>query len=99
MTNHNTASDASTTEGLPVAPSLAPTLGAIRLPHGRRWVLWMAHDRTLCIFVSIGAILFDTFFFVSLFLPRLAPLFFAGASSFTSCFTSPRAIRSSSTCS
>jgi hypothetical protein len=27
--------------------------------------------------VSIATILFETFFFVSLFLPRLAPLFFA----------------------
>jgi len=40
--------------------------------------LWMAHQHTLCILVSIATILFETFFFVSLFLPRLAPLFFAG---------------------
>jgi vitamin K-dependent gamma-carboxylase-like protein len=40
--------------------------------------LWMAQQHTLCIFVSIGTILFETFFFVSLFMPRLAPLFFAG---------------------
>jgi vitamin K-dependent gamma-carboxylase-like protein len=40
--------------------------------------LWMVHNRTLCIVVSIATILFETFFFVSLFLPRLAPLFFAG---------------------
>ena len=40
--------------------------------------LWMAHQHTVCILVSIGTILFETFFFVSLFLPRVAPLFFAG---------------------
>jgi Vitamin K-dependent gamma-carboxylase len=40
--------------------------------------LWMAHQHTLCILMSIGTILFETFFFVSLFLPRVAPLFFAG---------------------
>jgi HTTM domain len=40
--------------------------------------LWMAQHFTLCILVSIGTILFETFFFVSLFLPRLAPFFFAG---------------------
>jgi hypothetical protein len=40
--------------------------------------LWMAHQHTLCILLSIGTILFETFFFVSLFLPRLAPFFFAG---------------------
>jgi uncharacterized membrane protein YphA (DoxX/SURF4 family) len=40
--------------------------------------MWLAHQHTLCIFLSIGTILFETLFFVSLFLPRLAPLFFAG---------------------
>jgi hypothetical protein len=40
--------------------------------------LWMAHNHTLCVVVSVATILFETFFFVSLFLPRLAPLFFAG---------------------
>lgn len=39
--------------------------------------MWLAHQHTLCILLSIGTILFETFFFVSLFLPRLAPLFFA----------------------
>jgi hypothetical protein len=38
--------------------------------------LWMSQDRTLCVVVSIGTILFETFYFVSLFLPRVAPLFF-----------------------
>ena len=41
--------------------------------------LWVAHQHTLCILLSIATILFETFFFVSLFLPRLAPFFFAGA--------------------
>ena len=50
-----------------ISRAAMPTLG-----------LWMASNRTLCIGVSIGTILFETFFFVSLFLPRLAPLFFAG---------------------
>jgi hypothetical protein len=40
--------------------------------------IWLAHQHTLCILLSIGTILFETFFFVSLFLPRLAPVFFAG---------------------
>jgi hypothetical protein len=40
--------------------------------------LWMAQQHTLCIFVSIGTILFETFYFVSLFLPRGAPFFFVG---------------------
>jgi uncharacterized membrane protein YphA (DoxX/SURF4 family) len=40
--------------------------------------LWVAHQHTLCIALSIATILFETFFFVSLFLPRLARFFFAG---------------------
>ena len=40
--------------------------------------MWLAHHHTLCILVSIATILFETFFFVSLFLPRFAPFFFAG---------------------
>jgi len=39
--------------------------------------LWMAQQHTLCIIVSIATILFETFYFVSIFLPRWAPLFFA----------------------
>jgi vitamin K-dependent gamma-carboxylase-like protein len=38
--------------------------------------IWLSHQHTLCILLSIGTILFEIFFFVSLFLPRLAPLFF-----------------------
>jgi len=40
--------------------------------------IWLAHQHTLCIFLSIATILFETFFFVSLFVPRIAPYFFAG---------------------
>lgn len=40
--------------------------------------IWLAHQHTLCILLSIGTILFETLFFVSLFLPRLAPFFFLG---------------------
>jgi uncharacterized membrane protein YphA (DoxX/SURF4 family) len=40
--------------------------------------IWLAHQHTLCILLSIATILFETFYFVSLFLPRFAPLFFAG---------------------
>ena len=40
--------------------------------------IWLSHQHTLCIFLSIATLLFETFFFVSLFLPRLAPYFFAG---------------------
>jgi len=51
---------------------------AIRRAAYPEFGLWMAHQHTLCVLVSIGTILFETFFFVSLFLPRAAPLFFAG---------------------
>jgi hypothetical protein len=40
--------------------------------------IWLAHQHTLCVFLSIVTILFETFYFVSLFLPRIAPLVFAG---------------------
>jgi len=40
--------------------------------------IWLAHQHTLCILLSIGTILFETFFFVSLLVPRAAPLFFVG---------------------
>jgi uncharacterized membrane protein YphA (DoxX/SURF4 family) len=40
--------------------------------------IWLSHQHTLCILMSIGTILFETLFFVSLFVPRLAPYFFAG---------------------
>jgi hypothetical protein len=40
--------------------------------------LWLAHQHTLCILLGIGTILFETFFFVSILVPRVAPLFFVG---------------------
>ena len=40
--------------------------------------IWLAHQHTLCVLLSIGTILFETFFFVSILVPRLAPLFFVG---------------------
>lgn len=40
--------------------------------------IWLAQQRTLCILLSVGTILFEVFFFVSLLLPRTAPLFFLG---------------------
>jgi hypothetical protein len=40
--------------------------------------LWLSHQHTLCILLAIGTLLFELFYFVSLFVPRLAPLFFLG---------------------
>jgi len=40
--------------------------------------VWVAQQHTLCILLSIGTILFEVFFFVSLLVPRIAPLFFLG---------------------
>jgi uncharacterized membrane protein YphA (DoxX/SURF4 family) len=40
--------------------------------------VWLAHQHTLCILLSVATIVFELFFFVSLLKPRLAPLFFAG---------------------
>jgi hypothetical protein len=40
--------------------------------------VWLAHQHTLCVLLAIGTILFETFFFVSILVPRAAPLFFAG---------------------
>jgi len=40
--------------------------------------LWVSQQHTLCILLSVGTIAFELFFFVSLFLPRTAPLFFLG---------------------
>lgn len=44
--------------------------------------VWLAGHHTLCIVLAVFTILFETFFFVSLFLPRLAPLFFLAGVSF-----------------
>ena len=38
--------------------------------------IWLAQQHTLAVFLSIFTILFETFFFLSLFFPRLAPFFF-----------------------
>lgn len=38
--------------------------------------IWLAGQRTLCILLAVFTIAFETFFFLSLFLPRAAPLFF-----------------------
>jgi hypothetical protein len=40
--------------------------------------IWLAHQHALCVLLSIGTILFETFFFVSILVPRVAPLFFVG---------------------
>jgi hypothetical protein len=40
--------------------------------------LWVAQQHTLCVLLSIGTILFEVFYFVSLVLPRTAPFFFLG---------------------
>jgi uncharacterized membrane protein YphA (DoxX/SURF4 family) len=41
--------------------------------------IWLAHQHTLCVLLAIGTIAFETFYFVSLLVPRAAPLFFVGA--------------------
>lgn len=38
--------------------------------------IWLAQQHELCILLAIGTILFELFFFVSILLPRTAPLFF-----------------------
>jgi hypothetical protein len=40
--------------------------------------LWVAQQHSLCMLLSIGTVLFEVFFFVSLLVPRIAPLFFLG---------------------
>jgi uncharacterized membrane protein YphA (DoxX/SURF4 family) len=40
--------------------------------------LWLAHQHTLCILLAIGTVLFELFYFVSLLVPRTAPLIFFG---------------------
>lgn len=40
--------------------------------------IWLAHQHTLCVLLSVATIGFELFFFVSLLKPRVAPLFFAG---------------------
>jgi hypothetical protein len=58
------------------------TLQAYLLADGLRrdipFGVWMAQHRTLCILMSIGTVVFELGFFVSLLRPRIAPLFFLG---------------------
>jgi hypothetical protein len=46
------------------------------LESGRASGIWLAGHHTLCIILAVMTILFETFFFLSLFVPRAAPLFF-----------------------
>ena len=41
--------------------------------------IWLSQQHTLCIFLAIGTIAFELFFFLSILLPRTAPWFFVGA--------------------
>lgn len=47
--------------------------------------LWLSHHYTLCVLLSIGTILFETFYFVSLLVPRIAPYMFLGGMFFHVC--------------
>jgi hypothetical protein len=38
--------------------------------------LWLAHQHTLCVVLGVGTILFETFYFVSILVPRTARLMF-----------------------
>jgi vitamin K-dependent gamma-carboxylase-like protein len=40
--------------------------------------IWLAHQHTLCVLLAIGTILFEVSYFVSILVPRVAPLFFVG---------------------
>ena len=44
--------------------------------------IWLAQQHDLAVALSVFTLLLELFFFVSLFLPRLAPLFFVGALAF-----------------
>jgi uncharacterized membrane protein YphA (DoxX/SURF4 family) len=46
------------------------------LATGKPLGIWLAGHHTLCVLAAIFTIVFETFFFVSLLLPRTAPLFF-----------------------
>lgn len=41
--------------------------------------IWLAQHHTLCVILSVLTILFEVFYFVSILVPRAAPLFFIGA--------------------
>ncbi len=44
--------------------------------------IWLAQSYVLCVILAVFTLLFELGYFVSLFLPRLAPLIFAGAIGF-----------------
>jgi len=52
------------------------------LERGRPLGIWLAQQHDVAVALSVLTILLEVFFFVSLFLPRLAPLFFLGALAF-----------------
>jgi len=52
------------------------------LERGHPAGIWLAQQHELAVALSFFTILLEVFFFVSLFLPRLAPLFFLGALGF-----------------
>jgi len=52
------------------------------LERGHPLGLWLARQHDVAVALSVFTILLEVFFFVSLFLPRLAPLFFLGALAF-----------------
>jgi uncharacterized membrane protein YphA (DoxX/SURF4 family) len=52
------------------------------LERGHPLGIWLAQQHSLAVALSVFTILLELFFFVSLFLPRLAPLFFLGALAF-----------------
>jgi uncharacterized membrane protein YphA (DoxX/SURF4 family) len=41
--------------------------------------IWMSQQYTLCVILSVLTILFEVFYFVSILVPRVAPLMFVGA--------------------
>ena len=52
------------------------------LERGHPLGIWLAQQHSLAVALSVFTILLEVFFFVSLFLPRWAPLFFLGALAF-----------------
>jgi uncharacterized membrane protein YphA (DoxX/SURF4 family) len=42
---------------------------------GRTAGIWLAQQHTLCVLLSVGTILFEVFFFLTLFIPRIIPYF------------------------
>jgi len=52
------------------------------LERGHPLGIWLAQQHDVAVALSFFTILLEVFFFVSLFLPRLAPLFFLGALAF-----------------